>query len=243
MIQAQTHHSQTTCAWINYLTEASLSLSFSSKMAIMGKLCIENCSNKRYCERYKTWDFQCCISLIRTVSTIECLVPCPTWAWRLIIFSCRKATGQAFCFSRYFGGPAGYSGNRLHIRNPDSHRPSSFHYRRSNTRKRNRTGFARQMKKLASVCSYFPTAALRFPPATPVSFPTVLFLPQSPLACSSALGCLCHFRTGHSSDMPSPLILFYVLAKWRHNSPWQSLEHPEHWLTPKLLFNLDGSLY
>lgn len=128
------------------------------------------------------------------------------------------------------------------VRNPDSPWRSSFHYRCSNTRKRNRTGLARQMKELASVCSYFPTA-LRFPPATPICFPTLLFLPRSPPACSSALGCFCHFPTAHYSDVPSRLILLYVLAKWRHNSPWQSLEHPEHWLTPESLFNLDGSLY
>lgn len=143
-------------------------------MARMGKPYIKNCSNKRYCECYKNWDFQCCISLIRTVSTIDCLVPCPTWAWRLFISSCRKATGQAFCFSRSFGGPAGSSGNHLHGRNSDSPRPSSFHYRCSNTRKRNGTGFARQMEKLASVCSDFPTA-LRFPPAIPICFPTLFF--------------------------------------------------------------------
>lgn len=242
MIHVQTHHSQTTCIWVNYLIEASLSLSFSSKMAIMGKPYVKNCSNKRYCECCKNWDFQCCISLIRTVSTIDCLAPYPTWAWRLFISSCRKATGQAFCFSGYFGGPTGSSGNCLHVRNPDSPRPSSFHYRCSNTRKRNRTGFARQMKELASVCSYFPRA-LRFPPATPICSPTLLSLPRSPPACSSALGCLCHFPTAHYSDVPSPLILLYVLAKWRHNLPWQSLEHSEHWLTPESLFNLDGSLY
>lgn len=186
MIRVQTHCSQITCSWVNYLIEASLRPSFSSKMARMGKPYIKNCSNKRYCECYKNWDFQCCISLIRTVSTIDCLVPCPTWAWRLFSSSCRKATGQAFCFSRSFGGPAGSSGNHLHGRNSDSPRPSSFHYRCSNTRKRNGTGFARQMEKLASVCSDFPTA-LRFPPAIPICFPTLFFsstLSSSLLFCS-----------------------------------------------------------
>lgn len=186
MIHVQTHHSQTTCIWVNNLIEASLSLSFSSKMAIMGKPYVKSCSNKRYCECCKNWDFQCCISLIGTVSMIDCLAPYPTWAWRLFISSCRKATGQAFCFSGYLGGPAGSSGNCLHVRNPDSPRPSSFHSRCSNTRKRDRAGFARNER--ACFCLQL------FPHGSPLSSGYANLSPHSAFSSTLSPGLLFRSR-------------------------------------------------
>lgn len=201
--------------------------------------CVKEVSCSCYCECYKTLNFHCWITFIQAINRIA-LSQIPNKLTDYLPLKEGKAP-PIFCLCRYFGGWMGLSGEHLHIRNTDSPQHSSFISKAVTPGRGMGQVWLDKWESLFLSVAILPWLSAFLWLCQSVS--PLCFFFHALLSLSSPLGCLCHFLTAHYSNVPSPLIFLYVLAKWHHNSQWQTLEHPEKWLTPETLFNLDRSLY